>query len=64
MDPHSLQNTRFAVAVFQPRCVQMTIILMNWQQKEGGRCVAGLRVLLQARGGCCTQSLLSIISFG
>lgn len=53
MDPRSLQNNRFYVAVFQLRCVQMTVILVDWQQKGDGRCFTGVRVLLQPRGGCC-----------
>lgn len=50
MDPRSLQKSRFYGAVFQLCCVQMTVILMNWQQKGGGRCGTGVRVLLQPRG--------------
>lgn len=41
MDPHSLQNNRFCVAVFQLCCVQMPVILMNWQQKGGGSVLLG-----------------------
>lgn len=62
MDPRSLQNNRFYVAVFQLRCVQMTVILVNWQQKGGGRCVTGVRVLLQPRGGCCFGAALRACS--
>lgn len=55
MDPPSLQKNRFYVAVFQLCCVQMTVILMNWQQKGGGRCGTGVRVLLQPRGAAASE---------
>lgn len=44
MDPYSSKNDRFYLAVFKLHCVQMTVILINQQEKVGRRHVTGMSV--------------------
>lgn len=64
LNPRSLQKNRFDVAVSAALCANDPNSHELAAERGWEVCVAGVRVLLQPRGGCCTQSLLSIISFG